>query len=84
MFYGFPAIDGPGGGLKIAGEQFDQVIQPDEKRTEVSREEMAAMFTVAAPHLNISAQCVRTVACRAFDDEELNPAGSRGTLLHRQ
>ena len=24
MFYGFPAINGPGGGMKIAGEQFEQ------------------------------------------------------------
>jgi sarcosine oxidase len=64
MFYGFPAIDGPGGGLKIAGEQFDQTTLPDQTRTEVGAEEVASMHAVAAPHLKISARCVRTVVCK--------------------
>jgi sarcosine oxidase len=28
-FYGFPAIDGPGGGLKLATERYDQPADPD-------------------------------------------------------
>ena len=64
MFYGFPAIDGPGRGLKVAGEQFDRTTHPDELQAEVSADEMAAMHAVAAPHLRISARCVRTVACK--------------------
>jgi sarcosine oxidase len=36
MFYGFPAIDGPGGGLKIAGEQFDRTTPPDSVNAEVN------------------------------------------------
>lgn len=64
MFYGFPAIDGPGGGLKIAGEQFDEATQPDVMRAEVSTDEIAAMHAVASPHLRISSRCVRTVCCK--------------------
>jgi sarcosine oxidase len=64
MFYGFPAIDGPGRGLKIAGEQFDQTTSPDEVKPEVSANEMAAMYTVASPHLRITSRCVRTVVCK--------------------
>lgn len=29
VFYGFPAIDGPGGGVKIATEQYDVVADPN-------------------------------------------------------
>jgi sarcosine oxidase len=64
MFYGFPAIDGPGGGLKIAGEQFDCTTDPDAMRTELSAEEIAAMHAVASPHLRITSRCVRSVACK--------------------
>jgi sarcosine oxidase len=28
-FYGFPAIDGPGGGLKLATERYDATVDPD-------------------------------------------------------
>jgi len=64
MFYGFPAIDGPGGGLKIAGEQFDETTEPDAVKREVGADEMKAMHAVASPHLRISSRCVRTVACQ--------------------
>lgn len=29
-FYGFPAIDGPGGGVKLATETYDATVDPDE------------------------------------------------------
>ena len=64
MFYGFPAIDGPGGGLKIAGEQFDQVTAPDGMSEDVNAEEKSAMHAVASPHLRITLRCVRTVVCK--------------------
>jgi sarcosine oxidase len=64
MFYGFPAIDGPGGGLKIAGEQFDCTTDPDAMNVEVSAQEIAAMHTVASPHLRITPRCLRSVACK--------------------
>jgi sarcosine oxidase len=64
MFYGFPAIDGPEGGLKIAGEQFERAAPPDEIDSQVSADEEAAMHALAAPHLHISTRCVRAAACR--------------------
>ena len=30
-FYGFPAIDGPGGGLKLATERYDATVDPDRR-----------------------------------------------------
>lgn len=63
MFYGFPAIDGPEGGLKIAGEQFERADAPDEIDPKVSAEEQAAMYALAAPHIHIGARCVRTAVC---------------------
>ncbi len=64
MFYGFPAIDGPDGGLKIAGEQFDEATDPDSMKMEVDAGEKKAMHAVASPHLRISSRCVRTVVCK--------------------
>ncbi|MBC8003248.1 MAG: N-methyl-L-tryptophan oxidase [Opitutaceae bacterium] len=64
MFYGFPAINGPGGGFKIAGEQFDQPIAPDETERIVGDEEIAGMHALASPHLRMSFHCVRTAVCK--------------------
>jgi sarcosine oxidase len=64
MFYGFPAINGPEGGIKIAGEQFDRTTDPDDVSSEVSPAEAMAMHAVASPHLRISERCVRAVACK--------------------
>jgi len=64
MFYGFPAIDGAGGGLKIAGEQFDRTTNPDRVEENVAAQEMAAMHAVASPHLRITPRCVRAVVCK--------------------
>jgi len=64
MFYGFPAINGAGGGMKIAAEQFEHAIEPDAMATEVTGEEVRAMHTTAAPFLRISERCVRAMACK--------------------
>jgi sarcosine oxidase len=63
MFYGFPAVDGPRGGLKIAAEQFDRAHAPDDIEREVRDDERAAMYAVAAPHLRIAPRCLRAAAC---------------------
>lgn len=34
MCYGFPAVDGPAGGLKIAGEQYGTTVDPDRRRAD--------------------------------------------------
>lgn len=64
MFYGFPAIDGPGGGVKLAGEQFDRTTPPDEVEMQVGAEEMKAMHALASPHIRISPRCVRSAVCK--------------------
>lgn len=43
LFYGFPAIDGPDGGLKVATEQFAATTTPAACRRDVSADESRAM-----------------------------------------
>ncbi len=64
MFYGFPAIDGPDGGLKIAAEQFDHTCDPDEVNREVSPSEAAFMSAMVMPHVRITSDMVRTAVCK--------------------
>lgn len=64
MLYGFPAISGPGGGVKVAGEQFDHTCDPDAVKEKVEAEEIAAMHRLAATHLRVTSRCVRTVVCK--------------------
>jgi len=64
MFYGFPAIDGAAGGIKLATEQFARSTAPDDVAPRVSDDETAAMYARAAPHLRIGPRCLRAVACK--------------------
>ncbi len=64
MFYGFPAIDGPGGGMKLAGEQFDRTVAPDEVERDVHPDEISAMHALAAPALRLSPRCLRSAVCK--------------------
>lgn len=64
MFYGVPMINSPDGGLKIAGEQFDLTIAPDDAGTDVQDEEKSAMYALASPHVRISPRCVRSIVCK--------------------
>src|ERR1043165_8575184 len=41
--YGFPAIDGPARGIKVASEQFEATTTPDAVCREVSSDEIRAM-----------------------------------------
>ncbi len=65
VIYGFPAIDGPKGGVKLATEQYLEETAPDALRREVGADEIAAMYdTFIAPHLpDLGSDCVRTAAC---------------------
>lgn len=63
MFYGFPAIDGAGGGLKIAGEQFEQTCRADTVDRRVTEAEIAAMHALAAQHLRIARRLVKAAVC---------------------
>ncbi len=65
MMYGFPVVDGPNGGVKIAAEQYDTTVDPDAVPRTVSDAEISAMYTeYIAPHFpGITSKCVRTATC---------------------
>ena len=65
LMYGFPAIDGAGGGIKIAFEQYKTPTQPDGVSRGVSNGEMTAMYRrYVQPHLlGVTEKCVKAVTC---------------------
>jgi sarcosine oxidase len=65
VIYGFPAIDGAGGGVKVATEQYLRATTPESVDREVGGEEKRAMHReLVAPYLpGLSDRCVKAVAC---------------------
>jgi sarcosine oxidase len=63
--YGFPAIDGPRGGVKIATEQHDIATTPDGVPREVLPGEIEALYaTAVAPFLpGLAGRCVKALTC---------------------
>ena len=63
--YGFPAVDGPGGGIKIATEQYETTTTPDTVDRSVSDAEIQEMYArCVAPRLaNVRPACLRSVTC---------------------
>lgn len=63
--YGLPAVDGPGGGVKIATEQFDRPITANTAVRTVTDEEKRAMYEeYVAPYIaGVSAKCVKALSC---------------------
>jgi sarcosine oxidase len=43
-FYGFPAVDGPAGGVKVATETYDTTTEPDGRQHPATPAETAAMY----------------------------------------
>ena len=64
-FYGFPALDGPAGGLKLATEQYVTHHTPDDRQHPASPAQTAEMYdTAVAGRLPwLSSTPVRTVSC---------------------
>lgn len=64
-FYGFPAIDGRDGGLKIATEDYRATTSPDQTVRDVTREESATVFTnyVSGKLPGLVEKCVRSAVC---------------------
>ena len=64
-FYGFPAIDGPGGGVKVAAESYAHTTAPDGRQHPASQAEIERMYGgCIAPHLPwLGAEPLRTVSC---------------------
>lgn len=63
--YGFPAINGSEGGVKIATEQYETTTTPNAVDRTVSAEETEAMYkNFIAPYFpSLSSKCVRAVSC---------------------
>lgn len=63
--YGFPAIDGPGGGIKIASEQYESITTADTMNRDVTQEEISSMYEqFVAPYFpDVSKRCVKAVSC---------------------
>jgi sarcosine oxidase len=64
-FYGFPAIDGPDGGVKAASESYEHTTAPDGRRHPATPAEAAQMYEeCVAPHLPwLGSEPIRTVSC---------------------
>jgi len=63
--YGFPAIDGPHGGMKIATEQYEATTTAAAVERAVSDEEKRAMYEgYVAPYIaGVSNRCLRAMSC---------------------
>jgi len=62
--YGFPAIDGESGGVKVATQQYETETTPDLVDRSVSDAETGAMHDYIAPYLpGLSDRCVKAVVC---------------------
>jgi sarcosine oxidase len=65
VIYGFPAIDGPAGGVKVATEQYAVTNEADALQHEVSDAERRVMHEqLVGPYLHgLGTKCVKAVAC---------------------
>lgn len=62
--YGFPAIDGPAGGIKIATQQYETATTPEMVERDVSPAEISAMHRLIAPFFaGLSGRCIKAVTC---------------------
>jgi sarcosine oxidase len=64
-FYGFPAIDGPGGGMKVATESYESTTAPDGRQHPAEPAEIDHMFRnyVNGRLPFLGPRSVRTVSC---------------------
>jgi sarcosine oxidase len=64
-FYGFPAIDGPDGGLKLASERYEAAVDPDHRPDPQARSDAAQFHAryLAAHFPWVDAAPVRSAAC---------------------
>ena len=64
-FYGFPAIDGPEGGVKVASETYEQTTRADGRQHPASTAEIERMYRgCVEPHLPwLGEEPLRTVSC---------------------
>jgi len=65
FFYGFPAIDGPDGGLKLASEEYETTTPPEQvNRTATDAEALHIYRNYVSGRLaHIGPRCVRSAVC---------------------
>jgi sarcosine oxidase len=65
MMYGFPAVDGPHAGVKIATEQYEAMIDPDAVPRTVSPSDIATLHReyIAPRFPDVSSECLRSTTC---------------------
>jgi len=65
MMYGFPAIDGPDGGVKIGTEQYQATVDPDALPRDVAESDIAALYEdyIAPRFPDVSQHCLRSTTC---------------------
>jgi sarcosine oxidase len=65
MLYGFPAIDGPAGGLKVATERYENTVDPDAVSRDVPQASLDEMYgNDIAPRLpDVGKRCLRSTTC---------------------
>ncbi|MBI4067362.1 N-methyl-L-tryptophan oxidase [Candidatus Gottesmanbacteria bacterium] len=63
--YGFPAIDGPYGGIKIASEEYIKPVNPDTVSRKVTRGEIENMYkSRIEPYFQgINKKCLKAISC---------------------
>ncbi len=64
MMYGFPQID-TNGGIKMATEQYEAMVDPDAVPRDVDPSEIAALYTeyIAPRFPEVSGECLRCATC---------------------
>ncbi len=64
-FYGFPAVDGPRGGVKVATESYEHTTTPDGRQHPATRREIDDMYRrYVAPHVPwLAGEPLRTSSC---------------------
>jgi sarcosine oxidase len=65
MMYGFPAVDGPLGGIKIGTEQYEATVDPDAVERTISPSVINALYAdyIAPRFPDVSSECLRTTTC---------------------
>jgi sarcosine oxidase len=65
MLYGFPAVDGQAGGVKVATENYESTVDPDAVPREVSELSIQQMHNeyIAARFPDLNNRCLRTATC---------------------
>ncbi|HZD31522.1 MAG TPA: N-methyl-L-tryptophan oxidase [Candidatus Angelobacter sp.] len=65
MMYGFPALNGGKGGIKVATERYEDTVDPDKVPREVHEHAVQEMYAdyIAPRFPDVSGRCLRTATC---------------------